>query len=161
VTFTTASTAKGDGTPAVNGSDQSAVSITIPPGGPGGHVSLNEEFCATAPCSGPGSGPRPAASVVLGNVVFDIQPPANYPNNKPFRVTLLYDRSLHPQQGPVFYFKQGVTAHEIQLKRCGSPGPGGKAPCIVVSKKIVNNNPLTNGDWKVIVKINSDPRMRK
>ena len=155
LTFTTASQAKGNGASAVNGGDPSAVSIVIPPGGPGGSVSLNELPCAAAPCTG--AGPQPTAAVVLGGVVFDIEPPANYPSNKPFRVVLLYDKSLHPTSGPVFYFKQGVTPTEIQLHKCGSPGPGGKAPCVVVSKKITSNNALTNGDWKVIVKINSDP----
>ena len=158
LTFTTASQAKGNGAAAVSGGDQSAVSIVIPPGGPGGSVSLDELPCATAPCT---AGAQPAATVVLGGVVFDIHPPANYPNNKPFRVVLLYDKSLHPTSGPVFYFKQGVTPTEIQLHKCGSPGPGGKAPCVVVSKKITSNNALTNGDWKVIVKINSDPRMHR
>jgi uncharacterized repeat protein (TIGR01451 family) len=159
LTFTTSTQAKGNGAPAVNGGDQSAVSLTVPPGGPGGSISLDELLCTTAPCTG--AGPQPTTSVVLGNVAFDITPPADYPSNKPFRVTLLYDRTLHPKDGPTFYFKQGVTAHEIKLQPCGTPGARGKAPCVVVSKQIVSGNALINGDWKIIVKINSDPRMHR
>jgi uncharacterized repeat protein (TIGR01451 family) len=157
-TFTTATVSQG-GTPAVNAGDPTTVSLTVPPGGPGGSLTLDEIPCSSPPCTA--SAAQPAASVVLGNVVFDVEPPANYPHSKPFTVVLLYDKTLNPGPGPVYYFKEGVTPGEIRLKACGSPGPGGKPPCVVNQKRIRGGSALVKGDWRVVIKINSDPRMRK
>jgi uncharacterized repeat protein (TIGR01451 family) len=161
ITFTTTTRSTPGGGPAVDGGDPTGVALKVPPHGPGGSVLLEELPCTVAPCSGPGSGPSPAAGVVLGNVVYNVVPPDGYPNNKPFKAILLYDASLNPRQGPVYYFKDGVTSHEIRLHTCGSTGPGGKAPCLLFNAKLHTDNPLTNGDWKVIVRLHSDPRMRK
>ena len=160
VTFTTASQSTPNGGPAVDTDDPTGVSIKVPPHGPGGSVLLEELFCSAAPCSGPPTRPA-AAGVVLGDVVYNVVPPDGYPNNKPFKATLLYDASLNPSQGPVYYFKDGFTTHEIKLHTCGAIGPGGMAPCIIFSGKLHTNNPLTDGDWKVIVRLHSDPKMRK
>jgi uncharacterized repeat protein (TIGR01451 family) len=158
--FTTSTASTADGSPAVDGTDPTAVGLTVPPGGPGGSILLEELPCATSPCSGPGSGPRPA-SVVLGGVVFNVVPPAGYPNGKPFKATLLYDASLNPTKGPVYYFKDGVSVQETRLHTCRSLPPGGKVPCLVLSKKLNTSDPLTDGDWKVVVRLHSDPRMHR
>jgi hypothetical protein len=95
---------------------------------------------------------------VLGNIVFNVVPPTNYTGKAPFQATLLWDASLNPVAGPVYYFKDGVTPTEIVLKKCGKKPV---SPCLVTNKMLVTTDPLTNGDWMVVVAINSDPKMRK
>ena len=166
LTFTT-STQSNNGTPAVDGTDNSAVFIIVPPGGPGGSITLDELPCPTAPCTGAAAAKDRAAQaaatskVVLGGVVFNVVPPAGYPTNKPFKVTLLYDKTLHPKKGAVFYFKQGVTPHEITLPHCGTTPPNGGKPCVLTNALITTGPALIKGDWKVVVRISSDPRMHR
>ena len=163
MSFTT-STSSSNGQPAVTSTDKTAVSIIVPPGGPGGSVSLDELPCPTAPCTGAAAAKDRAAqaaatgTLVLGGVVYNVVPPANYPNNKPFKVTMLYDKTLHPKAGAVFYFKQGVTPHEIKLPKCGT---GLGKPCVLTNALITTGPPAVKGDWKVVVRINSDPRMHR
>ena len=67
------------------------MSIIVPPGGPGGSITLDELPCPIAPCTGAAAAKDRAAQaaatakVVLGGVVFNVVPPAGYPNNTPFR----------------------------------------------------------------------------
>jgi uncharacterized repeat protein (TIGR01451 family) len=164
LTFTTSTLSTSSGTPAVDGSDPTAVSLTVPPGGPGGNLSLQELPCTVAPCDGSTAATNTAtttsSTIVLGGVVFSVVPPPNYPNNLPFRATLLYDTTLHATQGPVFYFKPGVTPQEIKLPHCGHGVPAGK-PCVLTNEKITSGPALIRGDWKVVVRLNSDPHLRR
>ena len=166
LTFTT-STQSSNGQPAVDGTDKTAVSIIVPPNGPGGSVSLDELACPIAPCTAAIAAKDRAAQaaatarVVLGGVVFNVVPPPGYPTSSPFRVTLLYDKTLHPTQGAVYYFKQGVTPHEIKLPHCGPTLPNGGKPCVLTNAKITTGPALIRGDWKVVVRISSDPRMHR
>jgi uncharacterized repeat protein (TIGR01451 family) len=166
LTFTTGTQSAG-GQTVVNGSDKTAVSIVVPKGGPGGNVSLDEVACPTAPCTGAAAARDTAAQqaatakIVLGGVAFDVVPPDNYPNNKPFKVTMLWDKTLNGHKSPVFYFKQGVTPTEITLPHCGQTPPNSGKPCVIKNEKITSGPAIALGDWKVVVRINSDPRMRK
>jgi uncharacterized repeat protein (TIGR01451 family) len=167
MTFTTG-TQSANGQTAVTGTDKTAVSLVVPAGGPGGSLSLDEVPCPTAPCTGAAAARDTAAqqaasagTVVLGGVAFDVVPPDNYPNNKPFRAIMLWDKTLGARKSPVFYFKAGVTAGEITLPHCGTTPPNGGRPCVITNAKITTGPPIVRGDWKVVVRINSDPRMRK
>ncbi len=93
--------------------------------------------------------------------MFNVIPPTGYPNTKPFKVTLLYDKTLHAKLSPVFYFKPGVTPTEIKLPHCGTTPPNGGKPCVLTNALITTGPPAIKGDWKVVVRINSDPKMRK
>jgi len=164
LTFTTSTLSTSNGQPAVNSGDKTAVSIIVPPGGPGGHLSLDELPCAVAPCTAGATAPATttaSGTIVLGGVVFDVKPPPNYPSNKPFRVTLLYDKTLNPTKGPVYYFKPLFTATEIKLPHCGTTSPNGGKPCVLKNAKITTGPALILGDWKVVVRIGSDPRMHR
>ena len=162
LTFTTG-TQSSNGQPSVNSGDKTNVSIIIPPGGPGGSVSLEEQPCPVAPCTGAAAAKDTAAQAVAPNakVVLGGVPPTGYPNTKPFRVTLLYDKTLNPKSGPVWYFKQGTTPTEIKLPHCGTTPPNGGKPCVLTNALITTGPPAILGDWKVVVRINSDPKMRK
>lgn len=167
LTYTT-STQTSNGAPAVDSVDKTAVSIIVPAGGPGGPLSLEELPCATAPCTGEAASPQQNAGIqaakasgVLGGVVFNVVPPPGYPNVTPFTVTLLYDKSLHPKKGPVFYFKPDVTPLEIILPLCGTTPPDGGEPCVLTNEKIRSGPALIKGDWRVVVRISSDPRMHR
>lgn len=167
LTYTT-STQSSNGAPAVDSVDKTAVSIVVPPGGPGGPLSLEELPCATAPCTGAAASPQrnagtqaAKAKLVLGGVVFNVVPPPNYPNDTPFRVTLLYDKSLHPTKGPVYYFKPGVTPQEITLPLCGTTPPDDGQPCVLTNARITSGPALIKHDWMVVVRISSDPLMHR
>jgi uncharacterized repeat protein (TIGR01451 family) len=169
LTFTTG-TQSVNGQPAVDGGDATAVSIVVPPGGPGGSVSLDELPCQVAPCTGAAAAkdvgaqaaaPAATGKLVLGGVVFSVVPPSGYPTHTPFKVTMLYDKTLGAKLSPVYYFKQGTTPKEIKLPHCGTTPPNGGSPCVLTNAKITTGPPIIRGDWKVVVRINSDPRMRK
>jgi uncharacterized repeat protein (TIGR01451 family) len=161
LTFTTA-TQSLNGAPAVNATDPTAVSLIVPPGGPGGMLTLNEIPCTVAPCttSNASTNAGPAtAKLVLGGVVFNVLPPPNYSTN--FMAVLLYDKTLHAKSGPVFYFKPGVTPKEITLLRCTVKLTNAGKPCVLSNRKIESGPSLILGDWKVVVQINSDPHLRR
>jgi uncharacterized repeat protein (TIGR01451 family) len=168
LTFTTGTSSSG-GQTNVTAGDKTAVSIIVPAGGPGGTVTLEELPCQVAPCTGAAAAKdvsaqavQPSAGkLVLGGVVYNVVPPSNYPNSKPFRVTMLWDKTLNPTQSPVWYFKPGVTPTEIKLPHCGTTSPNGGKPCVLQNAKITTGGPAIKGDWRVVVRINSDPRMRK
>ncbi len=61
----------------------------------------------------------------------------------------------------MFYFKPGVTPTEITLPHCGTTPPNGGKPCVISNAQITTGPPIVRGDWKVAVRINSDPKMRK
>ncbi len=90
LTFTTG-TQSANGQTAVTGGDKTAVSIVVPKGGPGGTVTLEEEPCAVAPCTGAAAAKDTAAErvapsagkVVLGGVVFNVVPPPATPTPRP------------------------------------------------------------------------------
>jgi uncharacterized repeat protein (TIGR01451 family) len=164
LTFTTATQSSG-GNPGVNKADPTAVSLIVPPGGPGGNLTLQELPCRVAPCDGPSSVTNAAtattAKLVLGGVVFNVVPPPNYPKTLPFRAVLFYDKTLNATQGPVYYFKQGVTPTEIKLPHCGTTPPNGGKPCVLFNHKLTKGNSLVRGDWKVVVRLGSDPHLRR
>ena len=60
-------------------------------------------------------------------------------------MTLLYDKTLHPKKGPVFYFKQGVTPTEIKLPHCGTTPPNGGKPCVLTNAKITTGPAADQG----------------
>ena len=74
---------------------------------------------------------------------------------------MLWDKTLGARKSPVFYFKPGGTPTEITLPHCGTTPPNGGKPCVLQNAKITTGPPAIRGDWKVVVRINSDPRMRK
>ena len=157
ITFTTSTVATAAGAAAADENDKTVLSLKVPKKGPGGTVKLEELSCTALPCTGPRPGPF-TIGPVFGGIVFNVVPPTGYTGRAPFQATLLWDASLNPVAGPVYYFKDGVTPTEIVMKKCGKKPV---SPCLVVNKKLVTTDPLTNGDWMVVVAINSDPKMRK
>jgi len=166
--------------PIVNGvlvarpGDTTAAAMTVPGGGPGGLVRIQELQCAVPfPCGAapaPPLGPsatktKPKPTLVIDGTVVQFAPPtsAYYNYRHPLRYTLEYDKTvvagLNHESFKVYYVKDTSTT---LAQASGCPivlKPTTKFPCIVSIRYIKSSNALINGDLSVqLLATYNDPK---
>ena len=123
--------------------DPTDASVTLPPGGPGGVVSVQEEtppanFCGGSDCSGD--------AVV-------IQIPDGYGDpNAPPRTVLKYDATVvRPKGGAKIYIQKGSET-PVLVPPCVQHGVANPSPCVGSRQR------LANGDLRVtVLLLSGDP----
>jgi uncharacterized repeat protein (TIGR01451 family) len=164
-TVATASTVNLNGVavPVAAPGDTTAAAISVPPGGPGGVVTVDEQTCS-APfvCGLPGG----ASQLIDDKVVAFVPPPEPYYNfQHPLTYTVTYDRSvlgtLNLKAVTVYYVKDDAPSSSVRAKWCGTTLTSSTVfPCLKRRAIIKSRNLAVRGDLRVtLLATYDDPKI--
>jgi uncharacterized repeat protein (TIGR01451 family) len=157
-------TVLGQQIPIAQPGDTTAAALTVPPNGPGGVVTVDEQACQTPfVCTTPGGrGTAPTGSLIDDKVVLFLPPTAPfYDNRNPVTYSLSYDRSIVSgtklKDLRIFYVKDTSPTVLRQARLCPlRPNATTVFPCIQFAGFILSRNAQIHGDLLVRLRATFD-----
>ncbi|MFZ0322639.1 MAG: right-handed parallel beta-helix repeat-containing protein [Actinomycetes bacterium] len=154
--------------PVATSTDTTAASVTVPPNGPGGVVTVEEQ-----PCQPPflcTAAALTAVATPTGSLVNDVvvrfQPPADpfYDYLHPLSYQVVYDKStvvgVAVKTVKVFYVKDGSPDQLLRAKWCGTITSSTVFPCLKARNLLKNRNPDVAGDLRIrLLATYDDPKI--